>query len=470
MTGKVEGDLLVFVRDIFVNKKGGILRQTLQKIKRSLYFDNGFLIFAHSNVKREKIGQILLKHGILDNEAELEQLLKVKGKKLLGAFLLEQGIITPDELNLVIEEQIKSIFKSVYTHPINLTWEEKKNPVMSELTVPISIPQLLEDIILHEPKPERFEKYLPDPDSFIVPSESSYMERSEFQSEDHLIKSIISQPTPLKNIFTQANIDKKEIIRRVYMGLVFGYFTVQEASKFKGVAKNLYSVTNPQVNPLPPDWEDFAAHVKDMTPYEAFALRPDATLKEIQRRYQQLCDWLHPIYYAPHITYEKKRKLKHLIDTIAEYYDILRTHVLAQTSGQFKIIRSEKEKTKAPEDILNEISREVERGQYIRAAKMLKENRKLISKNPLFYYLSGVILSQQRETWQQAEVAFKKAIEMDPENVDFQLELAVFYYHIGLKLKSFDILRRILLKHPDHEKAKYLMKLYQENRAHKEDE
>lgn len=450
------------VRCIFENKQSGLIRAYTPPAKRSLYFDNGRFVFAHSNVKKEKIGILFVKYHILDSERELEQLLKIKGNMRLGEFLMNQGVVAPDELQRILDEQMRYIFSEAFYHSTYFEWVERDQPIYRDLELPIELPRVLEETILNDPNPERYMEKIPPPDYWIVLSNKSVFERHRMQSEDNLISSTLTHSHQVKELFEQIKLPPKEIARRLYLSLLFGTILARPPDMVQGAAKNLYSLSNPELNQLPPDWTVFAEKIPHLQPHEAFAVSPDASLSQINKRYKELCDWLHPIYYNPELTPEQKKALKDLIDRITEYYERLRTKALAQdVSTKEPHLHVITPKPKSTKQILQDIRTEIDRGQYTRAAQLLKENGPKIQTDSEYFILSGLVLSQNRETWVQAENAFKRALEMSPNNIDYLLELAAFYNHIGLKIKSFHILRQILTLDPNHFRARELLKLYQ---------
>ena len=462
MSWPPKNDIGFVVRRIFEEKRSGVIRALHPPVQRSLYFDDGRFVFAHSNVKREKLGALLVKYEILESMEELEQMIKIKGQMRLGEFLMNQGIIAPDELQRILDEQMRFIFSQAFYSSTQLQWIEKEQPIYRDLELPIELPRVLEDTILNDTHPERYLRKIPPEDYWLVITEKSVFERPHLQSEDNLILSMLTRARQVKDLLAEPALSREETARRLYLGLLFGNFDARPPESFQGAAKDLYSLTNPQLNALPPEWEQFAEKIDTMKPHEAFALPSDAPLSQVNKRYRELCDWLHPIYYNPDLDAEAKRRVKHLIDRISEYYDMLKTRALAKKVDHLKVVaRKPPGQPPTPDQILTRIRHEIARGQFNRAADLLKKHGPALQNRAEYYLLSGIVLSQQRETWKQAESAFKRALEMDPENIDFLLEFAGFYNLIGLKIKAFHLLRKVLALDPNHFRARELLRLYQ---------
>ena len=51
------------IAKIFFAKRSGVLRLSQAEVKKNLYFIEGGIVFAHSNLRTERLGEILLRLG-----------------------------------------------------------------------------------------------------------------------------------------------------------------------------------------------------------------------------------------------------------------------------------------------------------------------------------------------------------------------------------------------------------------------
>ncbi|MFQ5990167.1 MAG: DUF4388 domain-containing protein, partial [Candidatus Methylomirabilales bacterium] len=118
-TGRLEG-LTVFdiLQYLGLLKKSGKL--TLARVGSSgvLLFRNGEVVSAASDSVQNALGNILIKHENLTEDAlkialELQHL--SPQWKRLGAILVEQGFVTPDLLSQAIRNQIEQVLFEVMT-------------------------------------------------------------------------------------------------------------------------------------------------------------------------------------------------------------------------------------------------------------------------------------------------------------------------------------------------------------------
>ncbi len=82
---------------------------------RSIFFENGNVVGAHTNVEDERIGSVLYRYGALD-AAERDQILaQSTGGRRFGEVALELGLLTREELYAHISKQIQEIVFATLT-------------------------------------------------------------------------------------------------------------------------------------------------------------------------------------------------------------------------------------------------------------------------------------------------------------------------------------------------------------------
>jgi hypothetical protein len=88
------------------NRVTGVLRTSLARTERAIYFDRGHAIVATSNVPAERIGRVLLADGILGPQ-ELESFLALSAKSglRLAELLVQKGALTATDRLAVVQRQ-----------------------------------------------------------------------------------------------------------------------------------------------------------------------------------------------------------------------------------------------------------------------------------------------------------------------------------------------------------------------------
>lgn len=114
----LEGNLSVFepisvLQMLNYSRSTGELSLDIGRNSARIYFDRGSVVFAEINERELKLGQFLVAHNLVKQDA-VDRVLgnKHKGKRL-GELLVEDGAISERELRVAVEEQIKEVVYEV---------------------------------------------------------------------------------------------------------------------------------------------------------------------------------------------------------------------------------------------------------------------------------------------------------------------------------------------------------------------
>ncbi len=103
-----DASLIEFFNLLAENRRSGVLVAIRGNIKRSIFFKDGDIRFASSNVENERLGSILYRFGFITEEQKKE-VLSVRSAKHIGELLIERNYLTPSQLYKAIKIQIQEI-------------------------------------------------------------------------------------------------------------------------------------------------------------------------------------------------------------------------------------------------------------------------------------------------------------------------------------------------------------------------
>ena len=115
MVGNLERAGLTQVLQGFrTGRQTGVLHLDQDGATKHVYFKNGDIVFASSDVGTERLGEILVRNGQL-TRAELELACKVRESShlRLGKTLVDMGYFSASELDALIKRQVESILRSL---------------------------------------------------------------------------------------------------------------------------------------------------------------------------------------------------------------------------------------------------------------------------------------------------------------------------------------------------------------------
>jgi Domain of unknown function (DUF4388) len=102
------------LRPLIREKKTGPLRITRGRITKTLYLSDGRLIFATSTDPDDRLGEMLLRKGLITYRSLEESVRAIKAGKRQGTLLVESGAIRSKDLVDGVTEQVQEIIYSVF--------------------------------------------------------------------------------------------------------------------------------------------------------------------------------------------------------------------------------------------------------------------------------------------------------------------------------------------------------------------
>lgn len=498
-------------RELYLSRKTGILRVSNDKIKKSFYFIKGELVFAHSNLLSEKIGQIMISQGLISKDDLNTYLVKKPKDTRFGMFLLNQGLINTIELESALTQQIKKIcFSAFKWQYCNINFEDNSDPIFSDLIIKISTPDLFIEGIYQVDSPEILFSKIPNflnCSLFKTEEEEIHLPRSILNSEETLILSLIEEKITVRDLLSKSNIPYKEGLLIIYSLYLSGLINIIHSE-----APAL--ITNSTISFLPDlsSEEKINDYLEQIYPrlyrinyYDLLCVEASDDIKKIHDNYDYFMDRLQPIYYHSDTHKTGKSNLKYIIDYFSEAFDVLsneeerkeydlklkeglieeRPHPgsIAQlpelpTTKQeysFEIHPIDSSATeKKPTDIIPELENNIKSEEpppsptdslkyaeylfklkkYNEVLNALKNIESSYKKKSLYHFLMGATLANYPDKNKEAEEFLLRAYTLEPKNPDYLLHLGLFYKSIGLGIKAFKYLNEVLKIDPNNSAAK----------------
>ena len=117
-SGKIQSTPLpVILESLQKEKATGTLAVRYRNAEKCIHIKDGQIIFAMSTDKSDRLGETLVREGMLSRErmeAALRLHSKSVGFKKLGAILVENGFISPKDLFSGLKVQVKNIIYSLF--------------------------------------------------------------------------------------------------------------------------------------------------------------------------------------------------------------------------------------------------------------------------------------------------------------------------------------------------------------------
>ena len=100
ITGKLEFPRLAeILKDLYQRKATGELALSAGRVSKKVFFKSGLIIFAFSNLEKDRLGNVLRDHGVISQEQFDETTRQIEGtKKKQGTILVQMGVLSPKDL------------------------------------------------------------------------------------------------------------------------------------------------------------------------------------------------------------------------------------------------------------------------------------------------------------------------------------------------------------------------------------
>jgi hypothetical protein len=134
------------LRKLSAERRSGDLEVRSGKIVKTVFFDHGRVVFAASNLKKDRLGEALVAVGrITDEEFQrASALMKGDRKRRFGEALVQAGVLEKSELGRLVARQVKRIVISLFDLATGVaSFEERRCAIPLEYMVSLSVHRML---------------------------------------------------------------------------------------------------------------------------------------------------------------------------------------------------------------------------------------------------------------------------------------------------------------------------------------
>jgi curved DNA-binding protein CbpA len=482
--------------------------QTAAKAVKKVYFKNGDVTFASSNIDADRLGDQLLRAGKL-TQAQFDastELIKTTGKKQ-GAILVELGFLTPQALVDSVKDQVKQIILSLFSVRMGaFSFNEGPLPMADIIPLQMSTGNLiLEGVTNLDWKDIR--KSLPPPTTVIRPATdpSCLFQDAQLSQDQRTVFSFIDGKRSIEELCSLSGIGDFNSMKSVYVLLAL---QMAEEGKIKTEEEMAFAreAVREAVRPTAPEpkapaqaaepelavtretiLEAFAA-LQHQDFYQVLGVDRSSTAVQIKKAYFRLAKAYHPDRHFDAAMADMKEKLDTLFDRIHKAYEALsdqarraeyeielaKRKAAAQqrpASDGFEEKRAEEyvenytEKAERAVTQFNNGMKDFKAGNYWGAVESFAWATRLDPlKAPYFFYL-GICLANIPRRKHEAEENLQKAVELDPNRAEHHIELSNLYLRAGVKTRALGVLNAALEHLPTSTKIAEAIALAGEGRT-----
>ncbi len=218
-------DVLEYLRN---SRKTGVITFKHERIKKSLYIQDGNVIFASSNLPDERLGDLLLTWGWITKESYGRSVAMLTPKRRQGRILVEMGAISPKQLWEGVQEQIRYIVYSLFNWDQGIFFfSEGDLPSQENITADVGITDLIVEGIRRIKNIKGLEGRFPSRDVILARTDLGIKERIKTESFEKHVLDLVDGARAVKDVCRESEIGDSETLKVLYMLISIGYIKVK---------------------------------------------------------------------------------------------------------------------------------------------------------------------------------------------------------------------------------------------------
>jgi curved DNA-binding protein CbpA len=466
-------------------KKTGTVIFSREAAIKKVYFQDGDVIFASSNLDSDRLGDFLLRSNKL-TRAQFDastELTKKTGKKL-GAILVELGFISSQDLISGVKEQVKEIILSLFTwRNGNYIFDDSPLPASDIIPLQMSIGNLIIEGIRGQDW-QVVRKSLPPLKTKLRPAvdPSFLFQGADLDQDQQSILSLIDGNRSIEELCSLSGLGDFNTLKAIYAVLALKMAdkgALKTEQEMKSARAGIQETVSAGQQKQEPDAgqttaspvvtrqmiQNAFAAMKNQDHYQMLGVARSATPQELKKAYFRLAKIYHPDRHFEAEMSDLKETFESLFAGIHNAYQTLNDLEQRRSYDQTpagKPAPTAQYEEKRPEAYVENYTEKAGRaiayfkagmkdfsvGNYWGAAESFAWATRLDPVKSEYFYHYGISLSRIPRRRHEAEENLKKAIEIDPLRPEYHLELGALYLKSGLKTKALDVYNDALQQNP----------------------
>jgi tetratricopeptide (TPR) repeat protein len=444
------------LRRIFSGRLSGQLIFRRETVQKHLFFQNGELIHAKTNVPEERLGEILYKLGKISDDAHEELDRYIEPGQKIGKTLSQKGLTSERNVEDGIAYQMREIALSLFPFFDGEIVFQEKPVTAEEKTAKINLPYLIEDGIRRMKFAPALEKMLEK--SVPFPASGEFISVLTAEEKEMLgnIKGKVSSEALWRSLKYNPEFYWKTLYLMYCLGIIDFRGPDAVAAAQRAEPKE---PSAPAPTQLPEELEEVITlqeKLPSLSYYQILNVPKNATEEEIKKAYFQLARRFHPDRFDRSIPPQYRVQIEDLFDKITKAYRTLISQKDRQAyegkapgGGEDRV----KDQLVKAETKFRQARTLLNQGRHEDALILLEEVIRLNRTQGRYFLLLAMTESKIPQFNRKAEEHFLKAIELEPWNPEGFVGLGIIYKKEGLVAKAAKQFSKALELDGEHETA-----------------
>jgi curved DNA-binding protein CbpA len=491
-----EHPLAELIREAGGARLTGALRVERERVKVVAYFEAGEIVFATSNLRAHRLGEVLKRNSRLKDEeiANLEQSKAWNNDNALATALVNEGLLWQSGMEKLRAQQVSDVLRTALLWTDGQWKYEPRVRLAEQVNTKVDFRPLLLECARRLPRSFVISRF-PVPTEMFSRSDAPENGFGLLPAEAFLL-SRIEMPMLRSELTALSGLRDAEALRVAYGLALAGLL---ERSKWPRALEQKI-VATPDAAKVEDDAEIIRKreerelenmlsrvnHADDH--YEALDVPRGASIDEIKRAYHKLARLYHPDKYHMRASRELHARVEAAFARFAQAYETLGDLTLrsvydakltaeelarratqnarrsssiqngAATESQGKATKPQSPEKARAEVRFQQGLAAVEQGQDMAAIRCFAEAAQLVPGEARYRAHYGSALSAQPQGRRLAESELQAAIAMDPNNAEYHVMLARLCLDLRFDRRAQTELEKALALEPNNEAAQKLMK------------
>ena len=447
-----------FLKDVHVHRRTGLISFRKDDAQKSLFFQDGGLAFAKTNVPDERLGEILFHMGKISLETyrAIPQLLKPEAR--LGETLLQRKFVSQKDLYEGIAAQVTAISLSLFPFfDAEISFYDRggisENGPNQKMNVAALIERGIREMAFHP----ALESYLENKVPVAKASESLPF----LTDEEKAWLDLFDGEKAGRDLLTLHAGKPEEFWKMLYLLDCLDVVELRDFRKEKAAVSEGHP-SGADLDARLQEVFELRSTLPEMDDYKILGVPSHADEAEIKKAYFQMARKFHPDLFGRNLTPEWKSRIDEVFDYITKAYRTLlnkeeKPSASSKPAGAKGEV--EKDRSKTAEIRYRQGKTLLNQGRFEEAVGLMEEAVRLKDDKGDYYLLLALAQSKIPALSKRAEKSYVKAIELEPWNPEGLIGLGLLYKREGLIARAKKQFEKAVEVDPEHKTARQELRL-----------
>jgi tetratricopeptide (TPR) repeat protein len=458
--GNLEGRIIYYelgdaFLGLYLTQKTGVFKVWLDEVTKKVYVEKGDMIFSTSNQPEDRLGEYLLRNGLVTAKQYLEAVDEMKrtGKRL-GNILVSRGALNPRQLFDSVRAQVEEIILSLFSlEDGNFVFKEGLLPRKEIITLKLSPGNLIYYGTKRINNAQKIMEYVPfDKIVYFSSRPLELFQDIHMDEAGKRILSLVDNKNTIRDIIVKSRLEPSEALKSIYGLLSIRLLTTIPAPPVPG--REIGEICEEEIPESIKEIENMYRDYERLGYYGVLGIKRNASEDEIKKAYYRAAKRFHPDRHFLFDDDSLRNKLNRIFSYINEAYRVLSNPERRKRYESEAFIKPRR--ASAPDNpALSKYKmamRHFNERNYAIAETCIRQAIYIDETRARYHYLYGLILIRQGRL-REAKEPLQRAVELEPLNPDYIAELGWVYLKAGLKTTAKGFFDRALKISPEHGRA-----------------